>query len=218
MRLYHFLNRQFGLENLRKQRLKIAQWNDLNDPFELAGANFADKDLRREMRRIKETMHNEIGMLCFSKNWQNPVQWSHYAENHKGVCLAFDVIDDVLQQVDYVDKRVEWTLPDIEASSDKEGHENLLHVMMTTKYIDWSYEQEWRVFAPLKNEENGIFFQKFDQDVSLREVIVGARSDLSRADVMGALENQASGVDVFKARLGFKQFEIVRNQNDSLWT
>lgn len=217
VRLYHFVNRQYGLENLRKRRLKIARWNDLNDPFELAGANFADESLRREMRRIKEAMHNEIGMLCFSKNWKNPVQWSHYAENHRGMCLAFDVNDDVLQQVSYVDKRLKCLYSEILDSYDKEMHDNIIHVMMTTKYIDWKYEEEWRVFTTLKNEEKGLFFQKFDQDVSLRCVIVGVSSNLSRADVVSALGDQASGVDVYKARLGFKQFEIVRNQNDSLW-
>lgn len=217
MRLYHFVNRQYGLENLRKRRLKIARWSDLNDPFELAGANFSDETLRREMRRVKDAMHNEIGMLCFSKNWKNPVQWSHYAENHKGICLALDVQDNVLQEISYVKEKLESTYSEIVASSNAEMHENVIHVMMTTKYIDWKYEEEWRVFTPLKNKDGGLFFQNFDQDVSLREIIVGANSDLSRADIAEALGDLASGVNVYKARLGFKQFEIVRNQRDSLW-
>lgn len=217
VRLYHFVNREFGLANLTKRRLKIARWNDLNDPFELAGAIFADKDLRKEMRRIKDEIHAAMGMLCFSKNWRNPVQWSHYADNHRGIGLGFDVQDDILQEVDYVPKRIECTLEEIQASSDKETHENLIHVMMATKYIDWHYEQEVRVFSMLKNEDNGLFFQKFDQDVELREVIVGTSAQVSRADIAQALGAHAEGVDVCKARLGFNKFEIVRNKDESLW-
>lgn len=217
MRLYHFVNREYGLANLAKRQLKIARWNDLNDPFELAGAIFADKDLRKEMRRIKDEIHAAMGMLCFSKNWKNPVQWSHYADNHRGICLGFDVRDDILQEVDYVTERVECTLSDIQKSSDKETHENLIHVMMTTKYVDWHYEQEVRVFSMLKNENDGLFFQNFDQDVVLREVIVGARSDVSRADIAQALGAHAQGINVCKARLGFNRFEIVENKDGSLW-
>lgn len=217
MRLYHFVNGEYGLANLAKRRLKIARWNDLNDPFELAGAIFADKVLRKEMRRIKDEIHTAMGMLCFSKNWKNPVQWSHYADNHRGICLGFDVQDDIVQEVEYVTERVECTLAEIQESSDKEMHENLIHVMMTTKYIDWRYEQEVRVFSILKNEDNGLFFQNFDQDVLLREVIVGARSDVSRADIAQALGVHAQGIDVCKARLGFNRFEVVENQDGSLW-
>lgn len=217
MRLYHFVNREYGLANLAKRRLKIARWNDLNDPFELAGAIFADKDLRKEMRRIKDEIHAAMGMLCFSKNWKNPVQWSHYADNHRGICLGFDVHDDLLQEVDYVTERVECTLAEIQESSDKETHENLIHVMMATKYADWRYEQEVRVFSMLNNEDDGLFFQKFDEAIALREVIVGARSSVSRADLARALGTHAQGIDVCKARLGFNRFEIVKNQDGSLW-
>ncbi len=217
MRLYHFVNRKYGLANLAKRQLKIARWNDLNDPFELAGAIFADKDLRKEMRRIKDEIHAAMGMLCFSKNWKNPVQWSHYADNHRGICLGFDIHDNLLQEVDYVTERVECTLADIQKSSDKETHKNLIHVMMTTKYVDWRYEQEVRVFSMLKNENDGLFFQNFDQDLVLREIIVGARSDVSRADIAQALGANVQGIDVCKARLGFNRFEIVKNQDGSLW-
>ena len=37
MRLYHFINKKYGLESLSLKRLKIAQIDKLNDPFELLG-------------------------------------------------------------------------------------------------------------------------------------------------------------------------------------
>jgi hypothetical protein len=37
MRLYHFLNAEYGLLNIRHRRLKIARINELNDPFEFLG-------------------------------------------------------------------------------------------------------------------------------------------------------------------------------------
>jgi len=35
MRVFHFVNEEHGLDDLRKRRLKIAALNELNDPFEL---------------------------------------------------------------------------------------------------------------------------------------------------------------------------------------
>ena len=46
MRVYHFVNLEFGLDDLRRRRLKIATLNELNDPFELFGINLTDPALR----------------------------------------------------------------------------------------------------------------------------------------------------------------------------
>lgn len=35
MRVYHFLDRKYGLDDIRRRRLKIATLDDLNDPFEM---------------------------------------------------------------------------------------------------------------------------------------------------------------------------------------
>ena len=37
MLVYHFINKEYGIEDLRKRRLKIATLNELNDPFEFFG-------------------------------------------------------------------------------------------------------------------------------------------------------------------------------------
>ena len=36
-----------------------------------------------------------------SRSWHNPVQWSHYASKHTGICLGFDVPDEHLGEVTY---------------------------------------------------------------------------------------------------------------------
>ena len=82
MRVFHFVNEEFGLEDLRKRRLKIATLHELNDPFELFGVSLADESLRRAFRAMKDQLASNRGLLCFSRDWHNPVQWSHYAAKH----------------------------------------------------------------------------------------------------------------------------------------
>ena len=37
LRLYYFTGVEFGLENVRRRRLKISRLMQLNDPFEMGG-------------------------------------------------------------------------------------------------------------------------------------------------------------------------------------
>ncbi len=38
------------------------------------------------------------------------MQWAHYADNHHGMCLGFDVNDDVLAKIRYSAERVPYDL------------------------------------------------------------------------------------------------------------
>jgi hypothetical protein len=87
MRVFHFVNEEFGLEDLRRRRLKIATLNELNDPFELFGVNLADESLRRAFRAMKDQLALNRGLLSFramSRRVLNEVSmtargWSCYA-------------------------------------------------------------------------------------------------------------------------------------------
>ena len=106
MRLYYFTKENYGLSNLREKHLKIARISQLNDPFEFMGTDLSNDDLRKGIEALKEYYNEKIGLLCLSKAWDDPVQWAHYADKHKGLCLGFDVAEDVLTEVNYKDKRL----------------------------------------------------------------------------------------------------------------
>ena len=79
MRAYHFVSRDYGLDDLRRRRLKLRPIKDLNDPFELLAVSLPYPQMRRAYEQHKEALASWVGMLCFSRTWKNPVQWSHYA-------------------------------------------------------------------------------------------------------------------------------------------
>lgn len=88
MRLYHFLNAEYGLLNIRHRRIKVGRINELNDPFEFLGAATKSASLRRRYQRLKDGLNDYMGLVCFSANWNNPVQWGHYADRHRGTHIA----------------------------------------------------------------------------------------------------------------------------------
>ena len=96
MRVFHFIGAEYGLEDLRMRRLKVATLHELNDPFELFGVSLADESVRRAFAAMKDQLASNRGLLCFSRDWHNPVQWSHYAAKHTGMCLGFDIPNEHL--------------------------------------------------------------------------------------------------------------------------
>jgi hypothetical protein len=217
MRVWHFVNENYGLENLRRRRLKAATLNELNDPFELFGVSLADENLRRAFRVMKDELAERRGLLCFSQHWHNPVQWSHYAEKHTGLCLGFDVPDEHLGPVTYSRKRLV-----VEAGKFRNPRELSVETVtrfLFTKYSHWRYENEVRCFVTLeeRDPEKGLYFAEFSDNLRLSTVIVGAESFATRKAIYDALGELAPAVEIFKARLAFNTFRVVRQRNSKLW-
>lgn len=213
MRLYYFTTQQYGLLALEKRRLKIARINELNDPFEFLGWNMQERGVRARLRTWKNERNEELGILCFSREWSHPLLWSHYADKHQGIAIGFDVPDgDIYRPVQYCGER----LP---APLDRELVDSDLDDLLLTKFSAWRYESEYRCFCHLADsiEKNGLYFEPFSEMLVPAEVIVGDRSTLTRSDLARALGNDYAGIKSFKARPAFGSFSVVHNQNDRLW-
>lgn len=208
MRVYHFLNEEYGLNDLSERRLKISQIMKLNDPFEFLSIALSDKALRKRLLETKDRLNRQVGLICFSASWKNPVQWSHYANHHKGVCLGFDVLAERVNHVKYVEDRVQYV---------GDGGDLIVRELLTCKYSHWNYEQEVRIFVDLGDAEEGLYYKNFGDDLILREVIVGANSKIRRADIITALGKDSGLVKAFKARAAFQKFEITENLNSKAW-
>jgi hypothetical protein len=202
MRAYHFLSATHALDDVRSRRLKIATFDDLNDPFELWAVAQSDAVLRRGLRGWKREIAKKYGMLCFSDDWHNPVLWSHYADKHRGMVVGFDINSKIIRNVQYVDHRPTF----------QNVNETTLFTLLYTKHRDWQYEREWRIFTQLERRDsaNGLYFGDFNQDLVLREVIVGALCTTSKHAIKEALRD--NDVVISKGRLAFNTFRIVKDR------
>ena len=217
MRIYHFLNAKYGLQAIKQRRLKASVMNDLNDPFDMRGTDLSDKEFRVALLSAIDSMSETRGLHCFSKNWSNPVLWSHYADKHRGLCLGFDVPDHLLLPMKYVDT----PLPaEALLGGAKKSNENYMKTLLSVKFSHWEYEDEVRFFVSLedKDEETGFFYTEFSANLRLVQVIVGCKSKVSRADILSELGDEEKNVERFKARAAFKSFSVVKNQNSRLWS
>lgn len=218
MLVYHFVRRDHGLENIRRQRLKIATIADVNDPLELLCLDLSDPTMRRRLLHWKNEVARRYGMICFSRCWDSTVQWGHYAEGHRGLCLGFQVPDRFLTRVDYIRHR----LVNEAAAIVKGGRidEATMLRVLSSKYAHWKHEREERLFVRLKDRDStsGLYFHKFSRNIKLTRVIVGVNSTVTRQELQDALGPLALKVRVDKARLAFRSFRVVRQRKQSLWT
>ena len=213
MHAYKFLKEKYGLSSLKERRLKQSRISELNDPFELAPYDLSDPVIRKTFLQTREGLNQEKGLLCFSADWSNPVIWAHYSDSHKGLCLGFEIQemkgDPENDETDHVDYQEElFPCPNFEQMSDSE-YISFTRTVLFTKFKHWLYEKEIRVWGPLQNEENGLHFVKFGENLKLTEVIVGARSTLARNAVEAALGSLAGEVKVTRARAAYDKFEMV---------
>jgi hypothetical protein len=200
MRVYHFLPTQWALDDIKRRRIRISEIDQLNDPFELWCVSADDKRLRIALREYKEDFETRFGMICFCKQWQNPLPWSHYADKHRGMCLGFDVEEKCLKPIAYVRERMDLDIPPTPESANQ---------LLFTKFEDWRYEEEWRGWFKLDEREDGHYFYPFDDKIRLREIIAGALCNVTEDTIREALDDNRD-VAVVRARLAFKTFRVVR--------
>ncbi len=178
---------------LKNCALYFAKPSTFNDPFdckiypdevsvkwaeniinENAHMEVRDGGIKREnivdARRIKtatDIVMNGKGVCCMAKSNANIVMWAHYADCHRGLCLGFYVRDDLdffsipINMV-YTDK-----YPQLVAC---ESTKDYVPYLIKTKYADWQYEGETRIYKMNCGE------QKFSPK-SLHEIIFGCQAE-----------------------------------------
>lgn len=209
--LYHFTSTRFALEDIRKRRLKVAQFDDLNDPFELEKVELKTKDQEFAFKIFKADVARRFGVLCFSRRWDRILQWSHYAERHRGICLGFDVSGLRLKLDEVRYERNKLPFP---ANLDLRFSKKMLH----TKFYGWEYEEEWRVFLTLETPEwnasanRNLYFANFGTELALREVLLGAENDSTVGDIQNALGADLNAVQVWRIRLSPEKFRLERER------
>ena len=197
--------------------MKIARINELNDPFEWLAVEASNLTVRQAFKAVKDQLAISTGILCFSKDWRNPVQWGHYADRHRGICMGFDIPDSQLKAVNYVSSRLQFNWAKMQC--DAAFAEEFMKQVISSKFRHWRYEQELRSFVKLdpNSEQNGYYYMDFSSDIRLSEVIVGASSSVTRSQLAHALGKLAVNVHCRKARLAFKSFKVVEQRKASLW-
>ena len=120
------------------------------------------KDL---LSQATDLILNDFAYFCMTKDPDNILMWSHYADSHKGVCLKFDLLQDLdtFSLTVPVDYNSEY--PEFDTLNGNPGIN-----IITRKSLDWAYKHEHRT---VKVKEHGI--HQINKE-ALVEIIFGCRT------------------------------------------
>lgn len=212
MMLYKYVAwNNYAKENLEESKLRYNTPEQFNDPFdsfprieltskERAGivkiceeddgvsekfiSDMPDNLLLTIFNNMdKSSLNNtKYGVTCFSKKNDNILMWSHYANNHTGICLGFEI--DENEQFNIQSGIREMLIP-IEYSQDNKrpvftfqpNNPSYMDAVLKKKGKDWEYEDEYRIRVQSNGE---VLFptQLHYNPSSLQKIIFGANMSL----------------------------------------
>ena len=133
-------NFQYLLDLILRERLYAAKYHELNDPME-GVINTNDKAIR-DNEVTWESIINEFRVVCFTRDPDNLLMWSHYSDGRRGCVIEFELLEEYeVHKINYRDKPL--------VNVDKLNSDTALEIL-TYKQKPWKYEAEYRCI--LKNE------------------------------------------------------------------
>lgn len=213
VRVYKFYPANWALEAIKKQRLKVSPVGELNDPFEYLSVDIGRRDVRKWMQKLHSLIVGGNGIISFSRAWNEPLMWAHYADNHKGIALGFDIPKHMLFEINYIENRIK---PTIEVDHSEHEMEKLLDLVLRSKHKNWEYEGEFRLLRKLENciMADRLYFSKLNEVTVLKEVVFGDRYE-SQDELQLQKKLKNEGVDFTTARPEFTGFKMTPQKLES---
>jgi hypothetical protein len=156
---------------------------------------------------IRTETNKNIRVTCFSERNDSILMWSHYADQHQGICLQYNFTDceeiRYLIQPAYYSETVFQlsTMEDLNATS---------HIMSSLhKAKDWAYEKEWRLTGLPKDDGKVPAKIRAPKPIA---IYLGARFHLNKPELRAELIRmaQVQSIPVIEMRLHGSQYQIVR--------
>lgn len=191
---------------LEEDKIWCSRYTALNDPFEFAAIyidpevmkveGYSDGYINIVMEFYEKT--KDILRICsFSKLLNNMPLWAHYANNHRGFCIEYDINDgDKVFPIIYTENRKEdhaFFLEFINTRNRINNYErqygcvneddllnslrhiSYMYLANATKHYSWNYEKEYRVIFAKENpdEKRGDLIACNDCGLKAKKVFLG---------------------------------------------
>lgn len=223
--LYKYWPYKSAIRFLTNLQIKYSCCREFNDPFEgrygLIGNSsreeknrfllsflknisisecdmISDDEIKQMMDKIICESIENVGVFCLSEKNDNMLMWAHYAHEHEGVCLKFDLLSDTaafssLHKVIYSTEYLNFNVM---------TETSLINKILVHKSVDWMYEREYRV---MKMGEVGL--KKNINPHALVEIAFGCRMSLPNRQEIKELVSSNPSLNV--------QFKLAaRDRND----
>ena len=170
--------------------------------------------VRMLARDIKAELDDEFsrrGVLSLSATWSSALMWSHYADEHRGICVEYNTTDQEhpnLGPVSYRAPRavkasdlVRW-----KGRDDQAAKARVIQTYFYAKSAEWKYEKEWRDVR----DDNGVRELPF----RISAIYFGLRCDIAVISSMVRLLNDKPQVKLYSIYPREETFQLRRRLID----
>lgn len=204
-------------ENTVKHAKKLgheAAINELNyaeyyatDPEYECGVEEAEVHILTYKIQDELLQRYDRGICCFSTTYSNPLLWSHYADQHNGICIGYNLDrlpKPILHKVEYGGNRMVNTSVVAKALSGDDGAKKKLDSsVLLRKAPSWRYENEWRLFGNIGTHESTL---------ALKDITFGLRcSSALIYSVIATLESR-NDISFYEMHAVSGSFKLKRRQ------
>jgi hypothetical protein len=217
------------LDNLNDYFYSFMDYSDFIDE------NATEEDISKSLKKIfkepfeeallelEDNYKNKLSIICLSEDYCINPMWAHYADNHKGVCIEYDLknISELIFKhfcfpIEYAEKS-DNTLELLSFFDENiKVNPNWILKLALMKSYDWKYENEWRIIvsqiiADYFNENNlgSLYFDEYYSDkhyikfIKPKSIYLGLDMDL---------EDEKKLIDICK----FRKINIYKMKKDKL--
>lgn len=126
-----------------------------------------NKESDQYIESLKKFIHEGIYFICLSSSNKINSLWAHYANNHDGICIEYDIkncnepfFKNSCFKVEYVETSDDTS--DIKDFINKNEIDfNLVLKPFLKKSIEWEYEKEWRIILEKENIKRELHFEPY---------------------------------------------------------
>lgn len=194
---------------IETEKIRMTQPAVLNDIFENPIQHEGEDIVDRALDRIEQNLQKAV--TCYTETPTNLLMWSHYADEYRGIVVAFNAEHEFfnnLQRVRYRDQRGDFM---------RAPERRIL-----IKGNDWIYEKEWRqVWNPLEESDEtigdkldiqrAIYLRKLPVD-AVEQIVYGPRymeNDQDKAvEFLGKLQREHKNIEILGARASLAEFKL----------
>lgn len=174
------------INNIKNDQIYFSDPLNFNDPFDPLIRVF-DKERSEGLARV-----SNFRISCLAPQNDNLLLWSHYADKHQGMCIAYD-IGELLSNKKIIFRKIKYedivlkpqeglvfdflNLPPLSLEcgiqsfpSSEKSELNKKYTLLETfirKHIVWKYEDEYRLILQADREE------EFLQSCNIKEIYLG---------------------------------------------
>jgi len=181
------------------------------DKEKLEGTGWEVEDINMYL----DLFRNLSLVSCFSSDGNNMPMWAHYANNHKGYCVKYSILDpNSIYPVIYEPSRVKSAViltnlinemfesykKDLKEPTEKfYEYFSYFYLSLSCKHDFWKYENEYRLVYPIidLNNKTGKLIKLSDAGLKVDSIYIGYKCDVEYTDKLMQIGKNI-GCEVYK--------------------